>query len=100
MRPHTLCFREARRSQMPSLTANHCLQSVIRHTTLLSSDLTLTEHTTNAAPVSVELVPSVFAIQTPIRFNKCSNVSKCNALWLYRYSQWRCHNCSCGKTAV
>jgi hypothetical protein len=39
------------------------------------------------APVTVELVPSVFAIQTPIRFNNCSNFSKCNALGLYRHSQ-------------
>jgi hypothetical protein len=93
-------FRDARQSQIISHTASHTLHGVIRRTALLSSDLTVTEHTKNLACVTVQLVPPLFAIQTPICFNKCSNVSKWNALWLYRQSQWRCHNCSCGKTAV
>ena len=98
--PQNLCFGEARPCQMASHTASHCLHGVIRRTALLSSDLILTEHMMNAVHVTVQLVTSVFVIQTPIRFNKCSNVSKCNALGLYRHSQWRCHNCRCGKRAV
>jgi hypothetical protein len=48
-------------------TASHCLHGAISRTAPLSSDLSVTEHMTNAAPVTVELVPPVFAIQTPIR---------------------------------
>jgi len=65
---------------MASHTASHCIHGVISRTALLSSDLTVTEHKMNAVPVAVQLAPSVFVIETPIRFYKRSTVSKCNAL--------------------
>jgi hypothetical protein len=87
MRADSLCFGEARHSQMASHTASHFLHGVISRTAPLSSVLTLMEQMTNPSPVTVQLVPPIFAIQTPIRFTKCSNVSQCNALGLYRHSQ-------------
>jgi hypothetical protein len=59
IRADTWRFRDARHSQMASHTASHCLHGVIRRTALLSSDLTVTEHTTNVASVTVQLTASV-----------------------------------------